>query len=262
MTDNDYNEIKKWQYQTLFYNNEYKNDFFNNIDENIIINNTECFLFFHESTKKIFWTSKSINSLISLLKDSLNKTKEDFQLQIASDENINNDLENLIPTLKKIGGKVTFHNVGYKCNDLKILKDLEGICDYEDNLRESIIKITYDSLGKEKFGMSEKEIAEFAKDTNNKIFISKTSNVVNGVIYTTIYNNGNSIFIRGLAVDNIYRGLGLSKKLLSKAFDYAKNKGVINSMLWVEKDNTVAINLYEKFNYVPYGEEEVTVKFN
>lgn len=56
----------------------------------------------------------------------------------------------------------------------------------------------------------------------------------------------------GLIIDKNYRGMGYSKKLLSKLHDICKLIGIKKVTLKVMQNNNIAIKLYEKNGYVLY----------
>ncbi len=82
------------------------------------------------------------------------------------------------------------------------------------------------------------------------VLVYKTNNSVKGFLIMEIYGEKDkNCFIRSLGVKKNERGKGIGKKLLLKGLQEAKRKYVVNSMLWVDKENTIARDLYEKVGY-------------
>lgn len=65
-----------------------------------------------------------------------------------------------------------------------------------------------------------------------------------------IYDEGH---ITNVAVLPSYRGLGLSKILLSSLFEICLKNGIIRLTLEVRESNSVAINLYQHLGFVSAG---------
>jgi ribosomal-protein-alanine N-acetyltransferase len=57
-------------------------------------------------------------------------------------------------------------------------------------------------------------------------------------------------FITNVSTSPEYSGNGLAQKLLKNCIDHAKKLGFISLLLQVHCENTSAINLYKKFNFV------------
>ena len=57
-------------------------------------------------------------------------------------------------------------------------------------------------------------------------------------------------YINNVEILNDYRGLGLSKKLLHKAYEVVKENGFKSVSLEVAIDNTIAVNLYQKEGFL------------
>jgi len=60
-----------------------------------------------------------------------------------------------------------------------------------------------------------------------------------------------SAWVEDMVVDVAYRGLGIGKKLLQKALDWAKAKGATRAQLLVDLSNTEAIGYYQHLEWEP-----------
>lgn len=56
-----------------------------------------------------------------------------------------------------------------------------------------------------------------------------------------------------IVVEKEYRGKGVAKRLIQKAIDILKNKGIVTIYLEVRIDNSIARSLYEKVGFVEFG---------
>ena len=63
------------------------------------------------------------------------------------------------------------------------------------------------------------------------------------------WSEGYKIPTLGIIINNEYRGLGLSKIMMTYLHFLAKQKKSEKVLLKVKKSNSIAINLYKKFNY-------------
>lgn len=69
-------------------------------------------------------------------------------------------------------------------------------------------------------------------------------------------------FITNLAVFKDYRGQGISKQLLNKAIEEAKDKGFKKVSLYVEIDNDVALKVYNNYGFIQVATSEFPKKYN
>lgn len=70
-------------------------------------------------------------------------------------------------------------------------------------------------------------------------------------------NPNNCFFISDLKIYEPYRGLGYSKILLKNILNLTKTYNVKYVFLNCKKNNEVALNLYEKFKFEKYGENDI-----
>jgi ribosomal-protein-alanine N-acetyltransferase len=73
------------------------------------------------------------------------------------------------------------------------------------------------------------------------------------VAYVGLWQVFDEGHITNVAVLPSYRGLGLSKILLTNLFDMCPDKGIEKLTLEVRKSNTVAIKLYENLGFFAAG---------
>jgi ribosomal protein S18 acetylase RimI-like enzyme len=69
-------------------------------------------------------------------------------------------------------------------------------------------------------------------------------------------DNDNGITWLGIAVAENHIGLGYGKKMMNALIDEAKKNRVKEIYLTVDKDNIIAIELYEKCNFIRVEEKE------
>lgn len=101
----------------------------------------------------------------------------------------------------------------------------------------------FDSLN-----ISKTELEDLIK--NDIVLVYKKKNKIKGFVMIEIYGEKDkNCFIRNLGVEKSERGKGIGKKLLLKGLQEAKRRNVVNSMLWVDRENKIARNLYEKVGY-------------
>jgi len=264
MNKNNYFEKAKCMtYQFLFHSDEHWESFLLN-PKNQVISEEDAIIFIEiDKLINIYWSANSLEAIACLFIKLKSKISEGTIVKIHAGEDINTKglVELTINLFTQVGCIVKYHHLGYKTTDLNSVSiDASEITSAtQDNVSE-IYKIIDTSLGgEEKFDMNTEEIKEFIVQDNNHVFIINHFSKIAGLIFVSIYANKDkkSVFIRGITVDKAFRGNGYANKLLYKAFNWAKDNDATNSMLWVEKNNQVAIHLYEKFGYLPYGDQEM-----
>lgn len=255
------------EYKFLFYTEQYAEDFLRNIEENVVVDNGATIFFIEptegEGESKVFWAGTSMEEVISGLGGLKEHMEIGSKVSISCGEDKTNpgQMDKALSSFTKNGGLVTYHNIGYKTNNLDCNYpfDLPIAAEIEDTaLMADLIN---DTLGKDKFDMDPTEFKTYLTQPDKCSFIIKSNDKIIGLILGHIYNEGKQVFIRGLAVDENHRGQGYSKQLLSRLFSWAKDKGVQNTMLWVESDNATARALYEKCGYYPYGDQEAIISW-
>ncbi len=259
------------KYKFLFHSKEQEADFFNNPDSIIVNEEDENVILFLErdgGVNSLYWAGESLKEVAACLGKLKDKVPKGTIIKISCGEDKNS--EGLIDKISKeflnVGCEIEFHYLGLKTSNLDgIQADCREVVKAKFEESNDIYGIIDRSLGGEKFKMNEAEIKEYMNDIENNVFIIRDNQKIEGVVFANIYgnksNNTKSLFIRGLAVDEKYRGKGYSKNLMRRAFEWGMENGAISSMLWVEKYNKVAISLYEKFGYKAYGDEEIILNY-
>lgn len=259
------------KYNFLFYSKEQEEVFFSNPDSIIVQAEDQKVILFvkrHGGVNSLYWAGESLKSVAASLGELKDKLPKGTTIKIScgNDKNSQGLIDNISKVFIKVGCNIEFHYVGFKtCNLEGVKADCSEVEKAKDAECDDIYSIIDRSLGAGKFKMNEDEMKSFMNNTENNVFIIRENNNIAGVVFTNVYDiksdNTKRLFIRGLAVDDKYRGNGYSKKLMKKAFNWGIENGAINSMLWVEKHNKVAISLYEKFGYNPYGDEEMILNY-
>jgi ribosomal protein S18 acetylase RimI-like enzyme len=83
----------------------------------------------------------------------------------------------------------------------------------------------------------------------NEVIILRNNSKIAGFCCVSIYNDGTTLWIRELAVDPIYQGTGLGKKLIEQAIRYGVENGAVKGFLAADILNKNAIGLYKKYDF-------------
>ncbi|WBW97136.1 GNAT family N-acetyltransferase [Oceanirhabdus sp. W0125-5] len=259
------------EYKSLFHSKEHEEEFFNNPDSIIIEsedNNVILFIERDEGINSLYWAGETVEDVAESLRELNKKFPKGTIIKISccEDKDSKGLLEKIANEFINVGCKSEVHFVGFKASTLDgVETEFNEVVKAKTHELNHIYGIIDRSLGGDKFKMNEHEMKEYMNNSENNVFTIKENGNIAGIVFTNVYGNKSkntkSLFIRGLAVDEKYRGKGYSKKLMKKAFNWGIENGAINSMLWVEKYNNIAINLYEKFGYKPYGDEEMILKY-
>lgn len=84
----------------------------------------------------------------------------------------------------------------------------------------------------------------------NKVIIVRKDSMIFGFCCVSIYNEGTTLWIREIAVDPAYQGIGIGKKLMEQAILYGIENGAVKGFLAADILNKNAIGLYNKYNFV------------
>ena len=85
--------------------------------------------------------------------------------------------------------------------------------------------------------------------TENSVIIQREGSKIVGFCCVSIYNEGTTLWIREIAVDPAYQGMGFGKKLMAQAIAYGIENGASKGFLHADVLNKNAIVLYEKYNF-------------
>lgn len=88
---------------------------------------------------------------------------------------------------------------------------------------------------------------EFANNPFNKYFILFQKNKIIG--FLNIFEIYDKIEIVNINIKDEYQGKGYSKLLMDKLITYSKNHNIKNITLEVNSNNSIAINLYKKYEF-------------
>ena len=106
---------------------------------------------------------------------------------------------------------------------------------------------------------TEEWFIEWQRD--NDIIIIKDGEILAGYCCVAVYDDGNIVWIRRIAVKPEYQNKGYGKILMEQAIAYGVNKGAKRGFLASDTLNANAIALYKKCGFVPQSETgEITMK--
>jgi ribosomal protein S18 acetylase RimI-like enzyme len=106
---------------------------------------------------------------------------------------------------------------------------------------------------------TEKWFIDWQED--NDIIIIKDGELLVGYCCVSIYDDGNILWIRRMAVKPEYQSKGYGKKLVEQAIVYGVSKGAKRGFLAADVLNENAISLYKKCGFIPQSETgEITMK--
>ncbi|MCL2353863.1 MAG: GNAT family N-acetyltransferase [Defluviitaleaceae bacterium] len=89
---------------------------------------------------------------------------------------------------------------------------------------------------------------EWLNDGNHIITARQGSEIV-GVCSISIYNEGTTLWIKEIATDPKYQGLGFGKKMLEQAIAFGVKNGAVKGFLMADILNKNAIGLYNKYGF-------------
>ena len=117
-----------------------------------------------------------------------------------------------------------------------------------DFLYECYSKIEHDN-GKK---WEKKDFYTFISNQNNIFILSHPKPV--GYLKARVTRDG--VEIISILIDKRYRKAGIGKSLLDRLLNIALKKKIQNIFLEVSVENQIAINLYEKFNFIKVGKRK------
>ena len=119
--------------------------------------------------------------------------------------------------------------------------EIKIFTEYVDNTFQELIK-----LFPEVFENRNIE-TEFANNPFNKYFILFQKNKIIG--FLNIFEIYDKIEIVNINIKDEYQGKGYSKLLMDKLITYSNNHNIKNITLEVNSNNSIAINLYKKYEF-------------
>lgn len=224
-------------------------------DTNIICNDEKLILLFKESkeTTYVYFATNNAEHIINSLKDISNDIQIGF---------VPLDFVNLLENAEFI---VWSEWIDFFNNDIVntqiAFKDYNAI-QFLKNDEQYYIKDMADMcVGLSRGFTAEKEewFIDWLKD--NDIIIIKDEKSLIGYCCVSIYDNGNIVWVRRIAVKPEYQSKGYGKILVEQALVYGIYKKAKRSFLHVDILNTNAVALYKKCGFVPQSDRgEITMK--
>lgn len=259
-------QAKQMRYQSLFHSQAHEKDFFKQ-KHHRIYQAKDAILFIEITTEKAH-VYPAFNSLAALKKglDALNTLLDPgkiVHIQLNVDKAKPEKLQQLIKLFESAGCELMDDNVAYVCESLNQFNGMtfDDIKPYQKRDKEAVYSMATSLLGRSRFNMPFTEFQAFLNASTSVIRLIYDSEKPLGFVFGHIYNQGLSIFIRGLGVLPEYRRQGYARKLMQCLFKDAAALGVSTSMLWVEKENNSAIALYKALGYLPSGDQEVVMTY-
>ena len=119
------------------------------------------------------------------------------------------------------------------------------IREYQENDLDAVNRILLNAFEEEKIGFKDDNITEVVAEIDNQVvgylILTKVLNLVKGKYY---------YLIDYVCVDEKKRGIGIGKKLLDYAEEYARSNNAIYTQLTCSTFRTSAHKLYEKCGYI------------
>jgi len=103
----------------------------------------------------------------------------------------------------------------------------------------------------------------FFSDLQDCIFVAELNNIIIGYISINLHKDAiQYVYIDDFCVDKDYRNKGIGTKLLKMVENYAKEVGVLDICLHVEKTNALAKNLYDRIGYKTFKIDGTKILMN
>ena len=119
------------------------------------------------------------------------------------------------------------------------------IREYQESDLDAVNRILLSAFEESKVGFKDDNITEVVAEINNQVvgylILTKVLNLVKGKYY---------YLIDYVCVDEEKRGMGIGKKLLDYAEEYARSNNAIYTQLTCSTFRTNAHKLYEKCGYI------------
>ena len=176
--------------------------------------------------------------------------------------------------LEKIGYKIRSVFKDYFKRDFSDVEDSTQFTKLLEDESLNASKLTQSVINQSRgfFGQSEKWFktwmdgtSEDVKDMGLKhqtVLVEKDNqeNII-GLVVVGLYGfdseNGPTVWIRELVVDQNYQGMGIGQKLLCEGLSYGKAKGAKKAFLHVDELNENAIHIYRKYGFLPNDDSQI-----
>ena len=99
----------------------------------------------------------------------------------------------------------------------------------------------------------------------HEIYVYEDNGIIKGFMKVGSCRNEDkksSFELWGMYIDPLMKGNGIGTKLIKHCEQVAIERGCIENVLWVFKENLLARKFYEKNGYKTDGKEEIIDKFN
>ncbi len=250
---------KTLDYQFLFHGPDHEKAFFNDINNEVLyidgavlfIEKSPLRMTLYPAFKDKMSFKKALGGLYRLYGEA------EITIEVGEDKESEGLLNRMHTTFEEAGCMFKCENMVMRTK--RLVGNRRTITDNVLPFKgdpQALYRLTTDLLDKETFNMDFDAFDAFLDDDTTIARCVTEGDVIKGFIYGVIYNEGKSVFIRGLGVHPDYRRMGISKKLMQGLFEEASKRHVHDSMLWVESSNTRAINLYKQFDFRPDGDKE------
>lgn len=251
---------KNMEYAFLFHDENHQKAFFEG-PKNEVLHTEDAVLFIEHLRNRImvypaFNDKRALKRALGGLYPLLS-SKETVYIEVGESVKNKGILESLHKTFIDIGCTLVSENLAMRCKKISLKRPYitDNVSPFKGDPK-TLYDLSNDLLERSLFNMS---FDEFQAMLNSDQYITLTiedETKIKGFIYGMIYNEGKSVFIRGLGVQQAFQGMGLSKKLIQGLFEHSDLVGVKSSMLWVDAMNKKALNLYKQFDYRFDGDKE------
>ncbi len=253
-------KAKNLEYQFLFHHDEHEKAFMES-DRNEVLMIEGAVLFIENSDNRstVYPAYQDAHALKRALGGLYHLFGNQKTVYINLSESKANEgiLEKVHTTFANAGCKLVNDNIAMVSKRLVGIRQVitDNVKPF-DGYNEALYQLTTDLLVPEIFDMTFEDFEAMLTAKDSIVLTIQDENTIKGFVYGLLYNNNQSVFIRGLGVHNEFQGMGLSKKLMQGLFLKAQALKVKSIMLWVEANNIRAINLYKQFDFKPYGDKE------
>ncbi len=261
MTKNEaLTHAKTKRHQSLFHTDGHEKEWLSTDDRHYHCADHWCYFIEPSQPSRVYVAFDDQKAFKALIRNLEARTEPGKPYQFHASED--KDSEGMIDMLRAFylgaGLQLVSYNIGMTTKQITTMERIahEKISSYDGNADDRLYQMALDCLDTELFGMDRAEFDRFLREDTTLIHVIYHDAVLAGFVLGQIYNDGKSVFVRGLGVDAPFRSKGYGKALMQTLLSVAAQKGITGSMLWVEKTNTRALNLYRKLGYYPYGDAE------
>lgn len=224
--------------------------------ERLIQNENTVILLLNEGGKvTLHWAGEDIHEIIEALVEAVDKLSRIYKS--AREVFIEFIPEEMVEELNTIGFNIYVQYAGFwasnidfnQMNDEVHIRAIKG-CEYD-----KCAEITKACVGMSRgfFGENCEGIRTWNEKEDNTVLAAYYEDIMVGMIMLQIYakdsQKGPCLFLREIAVDPRYNSKGIGRSLISKGFQWGREKGAVRSFLHCDVDNNRAIKIYNDFGY-------------